>query len=144
MSVRSEHWSPTTAPSLPAPSLPPSSLPESSLGESCLGASDLPASSLPVSSLGSSLVPSGPRAPRLHWARFWDLRLHRAFSDRRGGVFVAAMLAVVGAFFVWQSWQLDLGNADLPGPGFFPLVLGAVLVIFSIIIRIGHWRAPQG
>jgi hypothetical protein len=54
------------------------------------------------------------------------------------------MLALSGAFFVWQSWQLDLGNVDLPGPGFFPLALGAVLVISSIIIGIGHWRAFEG
>jgi hypothetical protein len=66
-----------------------------------------------------------------------------AVSDRRGGIFVAGMLATVGGFFAWQSWRLDLGNVDLPGPGFFPLVLGAVLVVFSIVIGIGHWRSSE-
>ena len=28
-------------------------------------------------------------------------------------------------FFVWQAAPLDLGSVGLPGPGFFPLLLGA-------------------
>lgn len=72
------------------------------------------------------------------------LILPRAFSDRRGGILVAGMLAVAGAVFVWQALTLDLGNAGLPGPGFFPLALGAILLIFSIIIAVGHWRSSEG
>jgi len=54
------------------------------------------------------------------------------------------MLAATGGFFVWQASQLDLGNVDLPGPGFFPLCLGAIIVVFSAIIGIAHWRSSGG
>jgi hypothetical protein len=53
---------------------------------------------------------------------------------------VAGMLAVVGAVFVWQAALLDLGNVALPGPGFFPLVLGAALTILATVIGIECWR----
>jgi len=66
------------------------------------------------------------------------------FSDRRGDVFVAGMLALAGAFFAWQAALLDLGGVGLPGPGFFPLLLGAILVIFSIAVGIGRWRSSEG
>jgi putative tricarboxylic transport membrane protein len=88
------------------------------------------------------------KAPKLHaWslmAKLRGLSLQRAASGRRGGIVVAAMLAATGGFFVWQAWQLDLGNVDLPGPGFFPLCLGVIIVILSAIIGIGHWRSSEG
>ena len=72
------------------------------------------------------------------------MRLPRGVSERRGSIVVAAALAVTGISFIWQSALLDLGNIGLPGPGFFPLVLGAVLLISSVMIAIGRWRAGQG
>ena len=78
-------------------------------------------------------------APRREVRRF-----HCAFSDRRGGIIVAGTLAAVGALFVWQASLLDLGDVDLPGPGFFPLFLGAVLVAFSAVIGFDHWRSSEG
>jgi hypothetical protein len=72
-----------------------------------------------------------------------DRALPRAFSNRRGGAFVAALIAAAGALLIWQAARLDLGNVDLPGPGFFPLLLGAVLVIFSITIGIDCWRSSE-
>jgi putative tricarboxylic transport membrane protein len=60
---------------------------------------------------------------------------------RWGGILVAAALAVTGAIFVWQASLLDLGRIGLPGPGFFPLLLGALVVLFSIMIGIECWRA---
>jgi len=71
-------------------------------------------------------------------------RLPRAFSDRRAGVLVAGMLAAAGAVFVWQSALLDLGHVGLPGPGFFPLLLGAILAIFAGVIGIDRWRSSEG
>src|SRR5437016_5730760 len=44
-----------------------------------------------------------------------------AFSQRRSSMVAAAALALVGAIFAWQAAFLDVGNIDLPGPGFFPL-----------------------
>jgi len=69
-------------------------------------------------------------------------RLPRILCARRSGVCVAAMLAVVGLLFAWQSSLLDLGHIGLPGPGFFPLVLGVVVAVFSTLIGIERWRMP--
>jgi hypothetical protein len=66
--------------------------------------------------------------------------LARAYSARRGEMLVAGMLAAVGVVFVWQAALLDLGDVALPGPGFFPLVLGAALTIFAAVIGIECWR----
>src|SRR5207244_10342538 len=62
-------------------------------------------------------------------SRRWHF--HLAVSERLGGIIVAGALATAGALFAWQSSLLDLGNLELPGPGFFPLFLGAVLVAFA-------------
>jgi putative tricarboxylic transport membrane protein len=69
--------------------------------------------------------------------------LPRAFSRRLGGMVVAALLAAAGAIFAWQAAFLDIGNIDLPGPGFFPLALGGLLVIFSVAIGVDYWRLPE-
>jgi hypothetical protein len=61
-------------------------------------------------------------------------------SARRGGIVVAALLAVIGLVFAWQASLLDFGGFDLPGPGFFPLVLGVVVIAFSTLIAIEGFR----
>jgi putative tricarboxylic transport membrane protein len=75
-------------------------------------------------------------------SRRWHF--HLAVSERRGGIIVAGALAAAGALFAWQSSRLDLGNLELPGPGFFPLFLGAVLVAFAAVIGFDCWRSPPG
>ena len=70
--------------------------------------------------------------------------LPRAFSDRAGDMVVAGLIALTGAFFVWQAARLDLGGVGLPGPGFFPLLLGAVLAVLAVAIGIGRWRSSAG
>jgi tripartite tricarboxylate transporter TctB family protein len=66
-------------------------------------------------------------------------------NARRGGIVIAGLLALTGLVFVWQASLLDLGKIGLPGPGFFPLALGALLVVCSIVIGVGCWRAsPEG
>ena len=57
---------------------------------------------------------------------------------------VAGLMALTGAFFVWQAARLDLGGVGLPGPGFFPLLLGAVLVVLAIAVGVGRWRSSEG
>jgi hypothetical protein len=71
-----------------------------------------------------------------------DGLLPRAFCARRSGVVVAATLAAIGLLFVWQSSLLDLGRIGLPGPGFFPLVLGVIVAACAIIIGIERWHTP--
>jgi len=58
----------------------------------------------------------------------------RALSSRTGGIFVAALLGALGLFFAWQALLLDLGHIGLPGPGFLPLCLGAVLLACAVMI----------
>ncbi len=68
-----------------------------------------------------------------------------AVSARRGGIVVAALLAIIGVVFIWQASLLDFGGFDLPGPGFFPLVLGVVVFALSVVIAIEGFRgAGQG
>ena len=42
----------------------------------------------------------------------------------------------VGLFFAIQAYGLDIGTAFKMGPGYFPLVLAGLLVIFGIIVII--------
>jgi putative tricarboxylic transport membrane protein len=66
--------------------------------------------------------------------------LPHALCVRRGGLWTAAVLALVGVLFVWQASQLDLGSVALPGPGFLPFVLGAVLAALAGVIGAEIWR----
>jgi hypothetical protein len=66
--------------------------------------------------------------------------LPRAVSARRGGIAVAAVLAAVGLIFARQASLLDFGGLDLPGPGFFPLVLGLLVFALATLIGIEVWR----
>jgi len=66
--------------------------------------------------------------------------------------FVVAIEKLNSADEVWNSFvrfaaRFELPFAalvDLPGPGFFPLCLGAIIVVLSAIIGIGHWRSADG
>jgi putative tricarboxylic transport membrane protein len=70
--------------------------------------------------------------------------LPRSVSARRGGIAVAAVLAAVGLVFAWQASLLDLGGFELPGPGFFPLVLGILVFAFAVLIAIEGLRGAGG
>jgi hypothetical protein len=67
--------------------------------------------------------------------------LVRPISARTGGLLAAALLAAVGAFFVSQALRLDLGRAELPGPGLFPFSLGAMLLACAAAIAHQCWRS---
>jgi putative tricarboxylic transport membrane protein len=69
--------------------------------------------------------------------------LPRKVDVRRGGLTIAGILAATGLLFAGLSLRLDLGSIGLPGPGFFPLVLGLLIVAFSIVIGIERWRTPS-
>jgi hypothetical protein len=69
--------------------------------------------------------------------------LPRTVSARRGGIVVAAVLAGVGLLFAWQASLLDFGGLDLPGPGFFPLVLGVLVFAFAVLIGIEGLRGTE-
>ena len=64
-----------------------------------------------------------------------------AFSKRGGGAIIAGLLAGCGAFLAWQALLLDIGDAGLPGPGFFPLLLAAGLLGIALLLAIDCWRS---
>jgi putative tricarboxylic transport membrane protein len=62
--------------------------------------------------------------------------LPRVIGSRRASLLAAGALALTGLIFASQAALLDLGHIGLPGPGFFPLVLGGLLVFLSALIAI--------
>jgi putative tricarboxylic transport membrane protein len=62
--------------------------------------------------------------------------LPRVIGARCGGLLAAGTLALIGVIFAWQASLLDLGQIGLPGPGFFPLVLAVLLVVFAVAIGV--------
>jgi len=56
---------------------------------------------------------------------------------------MASALLGTGVFFVWQSALLPFGNVGLPGPGFFPFVLGIVLGLIALAIAIQAARGER-
>ena len=67
-------------------------------------------------------------------------KLHDARKDlAAGAVFVGFGLA-----FAVTSTTYDIGSALRMGPGFFPLVLGGVLVVLGVLIAISGYLAADG
>ena len=50
--------------------------------------------------------------------------------DRLSGAF----LVFVGLFVVWERRVLPLGTTSHPGPGYVPLLLAVLLVLFGVIL----------
>jgi hypothetical protein len=59
--------------------------------------------------------------------------------DRLSGAF----LVLVGLFVVWERRVLPLGTAYRPGPGYFPLLLAILLIIFGAILIIRGKGTPS-
>jgi putative tricarboxylic transport membrane protein len=58
--------------------------------------------------------------------------------DRLSGAF----LVLLGLFVVWERRVLPLGTTHHPGPGYFPLLLAILLIIFGTILIIRGKGAP--
>jgi putative tricarboxylic transport membrane protein len=58
--------------------------------------------------------------------------------DRLSGAF----LIVLGLFVTWERRVLPLGTAQHPGPGYFPLVLAILLVVFGAILILRGKHSP--
>jgi hypothetical protein len=54
-----------------------------------------------------------------------------------------AMLIAIGAFAVFVARNYEFGNSLRMGPGYFPIVLGSVLVLFGIYILATGLRRPE-
>ena len=57
---------------------------------------------------------------------------------------MAVALLASGLFFVWQAALLPFGRVGLPGPGFFPFVLGIILGLFALAIVYSALRSDEG
>ena len=52
----------------------------------------------------------------------------------------AAVLALVALFALGVSAQMELEHAVHPGPGFFPLLVSAALLLVSLALGVRAWR----
>jgi hypothetical protein len=60
-------------------------------------------------------------------------------KDFAGGLLFVA----IGAFFALNAWfNLRIGRATNMGPGYFPVLLGVLLVGFGLVIAVGSIRRP--
>ncbi|WP_411035919.1 tripartite tricarboxylate transporter TctB family protein [Shinella sp. BYT-45] len=53
----------------------------------------------------------------------------------------------LGGFFIYQSLNLDLGTALRMGPGYFPLILAAILTLLGVVVLVQATRVkgePMG
>jgi hypothetical protein len=66
-----------------------------------------------------------------------------AVSAWRGRIGAALALLATGLFFAVASLTLDFGSIGLPGPGFFPCVLGVLLAGISGFIALDAKREPR-
>ena len=67
----------------------------------------------------------------------------RPVSPRLGGLIAGLVLLATGAFFAGFATLLPFGRVGLPGPGFFPIVLGIALGALALGILFHVWRAPD-
>jgi putative tricarboxylic transport membrane protein len=56
---------------------------------------------------------------------------------------LAALLAVVGAFTIYDATTLEVGFADPVGPRVFPYVIGTVLIALAAILVVATLRGDQ-
>ncbi|MEI8189742.1 MAG: tripartite tricarboxylate transporter TctB family protein [candidate division NC10 bacterium] len=54
-----------------------------------------------------------------------------------------AFLALVGLFVVWERRVLPLGTTHHPGPGYVPLLLAVLLILFGVILIVRGKGAPS-
>ena len=55
-----------------------------------------------------------------------------------GGIFVLA-----GAYFALEALNYEVGTPFRMGPGFMPLLLGAVLALLGLGVAAGGWEKPD-
>lgn len=64
-----------------------------------------------------------------------------ALTSRSGlGAF---LLFAVAAVTFHEVSKLRLGTPDAMGPGYFPLILGGLFILFGLMMLVEGWRNPQ-
>ena len=54
--------------------------------------------------------------------------------------FCGAIFIGLGAFFIYQCLNLELGTALRMGPGYFPLVLATILALLGVVVLVQSTR----
>lgn len=54
----------------------------------------------------------------------------------------AAGVGLLGVFLIVVGRTYDFGSLSRMGPGFFPVALGALLILFALALLVEVWRAP--
>jgi putative tricarboxylic transport membrane protein len=68
----------------------------------------------------------------------------KAFA-RSGDFWSGLVLAALGAYVVAQAWRWDYMTEEGPGPGFFPVWYGSLMVLLSLALVAGAvLRRPVG
>jgi putative tricarboxylic transport membrane protein len=62
---------------------------------------------------------------------------------RNGDVLSGAVLAALGTYIVIQARIWPYYGFDGPGPGFFPLWYGVLMILLSLGLIVGTVRAPE-
>jgi putative tricarboxylic transport membrane protein len=63
---------------------------------------------------------------------------------RRGEIVAGLMLAVLGGYVATQSLTWEVFGRSGPGPGFFPLIYGTLMVVLSLVLVVrsaSRWSA---
>jgi len=70
----------------------------------------------------------------------------RTPGDPRSALVAQVVLAALAGYVISQSFGLGLWQSFGPGAGFFPLVLGAALLVLSVawFVQSRAWAAPAG
>ena len=64
----------------------------------------------------------------------------KSLSFDTANALCGTLFIALGAFFIYQCLQLELGTALRMGPGYFPLVLALILALLGVIILIQSTR----
>ncbi|MCE8040492.1 tripartite tricarboxylate transporter TctB family protein [Halomonas sp. MCCC 1A11062] len=50
---------------------------------------------------------------------------------------------MLGLYIIWQGSHYDIGSLRRMGPGFFPIMVGSMLLLFSILLVVEQWHSEQ-
>ncbi|MFT4173209.1 MAG: tripartite tricarboxylate transporter TctB family protein [Rhodocyclaceae bacterium] len=64
------------------------------------------------------------------------------FLSRNQDTLAGLLFIICGLAFAIGAGAYDMGSAARMGPGYFPRLLGAVLVLLGIGVYLGGWRSP--
>jgi hypothetical protein len=58
----------------------------------------------------------------------------------RINLLVAAVFGALGIYLAITAWQMPAGMGRLPGPGFFPGIIGAAMLLLCLLLLAGQVR----